>query len=197
MVGDRSRYGQVVAALGAALLAVSVYLPWYGVSFTASGIAYTQRVGEQVISQYGNAALQGYLAQLHASLGSLAGQEIASVSAHQAFSGLAIVLLVLAALALLDALFPLVRANSLPDGAGASLVLLGAVACACVLYRMVDPPTPAGGLVSLSLREGAWLGLGGSLAMLAGGMWPRVHMPAPDARLDTAWSRLSGWTPQG
>jgi hypothetical protein len=197
MTADRSRYGQFLAAVGAALLAVSVYLPWYGVSFTSSGIAFTQRVGEQVISQYGNATLQGYTGQLHAGLSSLAGQQIAAVSAHQALSHLSIVLIVLAALALLDALVPLVRAASLPDGAGASLVLLGAIACACVLYRMVHPPTPAGGLVSLSLREGAWLGLGGSLAMLAGGMWPRVRMSAPDTLVETAWSGLSGWTPQG
>ena len=39
---------------------------------------------------------------------------------------MSIVLLVLAGLALLDALLPLVRAGSVPDGAGASLVLLGA-----------------------------------------------------------------------
>jgi hypothetical protein len=39
MAGDRPRYGSLVSALGAILLAVSVFLPWYGVSFTAHGIA--------------------------------------------------------------------------------------------------------------------------------------------------------------
>jgi hypothetical protein len=198
MATDRSRYGLLVAAIGAVLLVVSVFLPWYGVGFTASGIAEMQRFGQQVISQYGNATLQGYAAPLHANLGSLAGQQFAAVSAHQALEVISVVLLALAGLALVDALFPLVRTTSLPDGAGASLVLLGSVASACVLYRMFHPPTPAGGIVSLSLREGAWLALLGSLAMLAGGMWPRVRQPrgALDTRVDSAWSGLSGWTPQ-
>jgi hypothetical protein len=195
MAADRSRYGLFVSALGAILLAVSVFLPWYGVSFTASGIAYAQHVGEQVLSQYGNAALQGYLAApLHANLSSLAGVQFTAVSAHQVLKDMNIVLLVLAGLAMLDALFPLVRSASLPDGAGASLVLLGSVASACVLYRIVEPPTPAGGLVSLSLREGSWMALLGSLTMLAGGLWPRVSVPAsgPASRVENAWSGLSG-----
>jgi len=199
MVADRSRYGLLVSAFGAILLAVSVFLPWYGVSFTAGGIGFIQQVGEHVITQYGNATLQGYLAPLHANLSSLAGQPVAAVSAHQVLKDMNVLLLVLAGFALLDALFPLVRSASLPDGAGASLVLLGSVASACVIYRMIHPPTPAGGLVSLSLREGAWLALLGSLAMLLGGMWPRVEssVTLSDARAESAWSGLSGWTPQG
>lgn len=144
MVGDRSRYGLLVSALGAIVLAVSVFLPWYGVSF----------VGHH---------------------------RLATLTAQDALGGLHVLLLVLAGLALLDALFPLARAASaVPDGAGGSVVLMGALAAACVLYRMVDPATPAGELVSLSLREGAWLALLGSLTMVAGGLWPRrVPLPAP------------------
>jgi hypothetical protein len=199
MAGDRSRYGLLVSAFGAILLAVSVFLPWYGVSFTAGGVAFAQHLGEQVISQYGNAALQGYLAPLHANLASLTGEQFTALSAHQALKDMNIVLLVLSGLAILDALFPLVRLSSLPDGAGASLVLLGSVASGCVIFRMIDPPTPAGGLLSLSLREGAWLALLGSLAMLGGGLWPRRAAPAPtsEARVQGMWSGLSGWTPQG
>ena len=198
MAADRSRYGLLVAALGAVLLAVSVFLPWYGLSFTASGVAFAQQVGDQVVSHYGNAALQQYLSPLHATLSSLVGQQFAAVSAHEAFKYMNILLLVLAGFALLDALVPLVRAGSIPDGAGASLVLLGGVASACVTYRMIDRPSPAAGLISLSLREGAWLALLGSLTVLAGGLWPRVPQAVPsESRVEGAWSGLSGWTPEG
>ena len=63
---------------------------------------------------------------------------------------------------------------------------------------MVDPPTPAGDLLALSLREGAWLALLGSVAIVLGGMWPRCAFvaAAPDARVRDAWSGLSGWTPE-
>ena len=110
------------------------------------------------------------------------------------------ILLVLAGIALLDALIALARgANPAPAGAGAgaSVVVLGALAALCVVYRMVDPPTPAGGLMSLSLREGAWLALLGSLAMMLGGLWPRIEPASAgsDAQLLSTWSGLSGWTP--
>jgi hypothetical protein len=199
MPGDRSRYGLVASAVGAIVLAVSVFLPWYGVSFTASGILFVQQVGDQVASSFGNATLQSYMTAFHAHIGGLAGQQFLALSAHQALKDMNIVLLVLAGLALLDALVPLARSSSpLPVGAGASVVLLGAVSAACVLYRMLVPPTPAGNLVALSLREGAWLALLGSLTMVLAGLWPRfTRPPAPtEPRLESTWSSLSGWTPQ-
>jgi len=199
MAGDRSRYGLLVATLGAILLAVAVFLPWYSVSFTATGISFVQQLGNQVVSQYGNSQLHSFLPGFHASIASLGGQQLAAVSAHQVLKDMNIVLLVLAALALLDALLPLVLASSVPDGAGRSLVLIGLVASGCVAFRMVDRPVPAGGLVALSLREGSWLALLGGLMMLVGGLWPRVPAPAAvsDARIESTWSGLSGWTPQG
>ena len=171
MVGDRSRYGLFVSVLGAAVLATAVFLPWYGQSITA-----------------------------HASLGALAHRRFDAVSAHQALGGSGIVLLVLAGLAMLDALPPLARAPARPcqPARVARFVLLGAVATVYVLYRMADPPTPAGGLVALSLREGAWLALLGSLTMVLGDLWPRC-LPSPaisHARV-SAWSALSGRTPGG
>jgi hypothetical protein len=195
MVGDRSRYGLLVAALGAALLAVSVFLPWYGLSFTADGIALAQRLGEQFASQYGNASLQAELAPLHANLGSLAGQQFASVSAHDVLDYMDTVLVVLAGLAMLDALFGLAREGS--AGAGGALAPLGAVASLCVAYRMIDPPTPPGGFFEVSLRAGAWLALLGSLAILGGGLWPRLAAEgAREGGVQPAWSGLSGWTPE-
>ncbi len=200
MAGDRSRYGLAVSALGAIVLAVSVFLPWYGVSFTAAGVAFAQQIGNQVASQYGNAALQSMMSGLHSDISGLAGQQFAALSAHQVLHDLNILLLVLAALAMLDAILPLARTGvSLPAGAGGSVVILGSVAAICVIYRMVDPPVPAGGYMALSLREGAWLALLGSLAMVLGGLWPRaVTAPtALDAQVRGAWGGLSGWTPGG
>jgi hypothetical protein len=200
MGGARSRYGLLVSALGAILLAVSVFLPWYGLSFTASGIALVQQSADQLASQFGNASLQAYVGAQHASLSALAGQEFAAVSAHQLLRDLNVVLLALAGLAMLAALLPLARGDAEPQGGGAAVVLLGALATLCVAYRIVRPPSVAGELVVLSVREGAWLALLGSLAILAGGLWPRTRLPAPgtsETSLDSAWSGLSGWTPQG
>src|SRR5271166_3647217 len=194
---ERSRFGLLVAAFGAIVLAVSVFLPWYGVSFTASGVAYIQQVGDQLVSQYGNSQLQALAGPLHAGLGTLAGRQVGAVSAHEALKYTNIVLLVLAGLALLDALFPLVSASSLPTGAGASLTLVGAVASGWVLYRILVPPIPAGGYVSLSVREGAWLALLGALGVLAGGIWPRLARGSgspSQVRAESAFTALSGWT---
>src|ERR1019366_9114565 len=190
MAGDRSRYGLAVSALGAIVLAVSVFLPWYALSFTPAGVSFAQQLGDQVASQYGNAAMQSLMSGAHAALGGLAGQQFAALSAHQALHDMNVLLLVLAGLAMLDAILPLARS-------GASIVVLGSVAAICVLYRMVDPPAPAGNLVSLSLREGSWLALLGALAMVLGGLWPRAMYSSTvsDVEVRGAWSGLSGWTP--
>lgn len=199
MAGDRPRYGLMISALGAIVLAVSVFLPWYGVSFTAAGLAFAQGVGQQAAAQFGNAALQGYMSSLHANLSSLAGHQFLALSAHQALKDLNIVLLILAGVAIVIALMGLASAgSSSPDGHRAPLALLGGLAAVCVLFRMVDRPSPAGDFLALSLREGAWLALLGSAAMLVGAFWPdRLGGSAPsEAKLESAWSELSGWTPE-
>ena len=171
MAGDRSRYGLSVSALGAIVLAVSVFLPWYGVRLT-------QQTGVEVVSHR---------------LTWLSHQRLALVSGEHALRDLSIVLLVLAGLAILDALVPLARTSApLPGGAGGSVVLLGALASACVVYRMIDPPAALGEQLLLrSLREGAWLALLGSLAIALGGMWPRFRnlegAPVPDGPRALSW----------
>ena len=203
MTGDRPRYGLLVSAFGAIVLAVAVFLPWYGVSFTAAGIAFAQQAGDQAAAQFGNATLQSYMGEYHATLSTLAGHQFTALSAHQALKDLNVVLLLLAGVAIVIALLALAGAGfssaSSPDGHRGPLALLGLVAAACVLFRIVDPPTPDGGVLALSLREGAWLALVGSLAMVAGGLWPR-HLRAPQAsevKVEGVWSGLSGWTPEG
>jgi len=200
MPDDRSRYGLLVSALGAVLLAVSVFLPWYGLSFTNAGLALAQQVGDEFARQFGNASLQSTLTGAHAQLAGLAGHEFISLSAHQVLHNMNVVLLALAAFALLDALVPLVRSGApLPEGAGRAVVLLGLVAGLCVVYRMVHPPIPTGGVVALSLREGSWLALLGSVMVALGGVWPRSVMLRMAVEADDTaanpFTALSGWTP--
>jgi hypothetical protein len=203
MSGERSRYGLLVSALGAVLLAVSVFLPWYGLSFTEAGAAAAQQASAQLAQQFGNSALQGALASTQSRIAGLAGHEFASLSAHQILHDLNVVLLVLAALALLDALVPLARAGaSVPAGAGRAVVLLGTIATICVAYRMVHPPSAFEGLLALKLREGAWLALFGSLMMAVGGIWPRsailrFAVEGEPVAAGSPFAALSGWTPEG
>lgn len=198
MTGTRPRYGLAVSALGAVGLAIAVFLPWYGISFTAGGVALAQHVGEQVATQFGNASLQSEMASLHANLSGLAGHEFASLSAHQALTTMNVVLLILAGLGCAIALLALagpVTASS--DANRLPLAVLGAVAAACVVYRTIDPPTPGGGYLALSLREGAWIALLGSIAIVAGALWPdrSAAASAPEAS-QAVWAQLSGWTPE-
>jgi hypothetical protein len=130
--------------------------------------------------------------------GGPASHHLGSLTAMHLLGDLSVVLPVLAALTVLDTLGSLARpAVPVPAGSGAAVVLLGGVATVCVLYRIVDPPAHA---LALSPREGAWLALLGALAMVAGGLWPRVadaFEPAEPLAARAAWSALSRWTPQG
>lgn len=126
------------------------------------------------------------------------GAQPSLISAISAVESVGIALLVLALLALLDALLPLARHARVPAGAGGSLALLGGIAAACIVYRMVDLPVLSGAATP-SLRAGAWLALAGSVMIATGGFWPRVAMPpalVAQSRFESGWSSLSGWTPQ-
>jgi hypothetical protein len=201
-MGDsRASYRLVVAALGAVLLAIAVFLPWYGVSFTAHGIAFVQQVGDQATAQYGNAALRSYLGTFHASLAGLAGHEFIAVTAHEALKQINVVLLIAAGLGIVIALIGLAGPESSAETNRGPLALLGALAAALVLFRILVPPSAGGdteGVLALSVREGGWLALLGALAMLGSALWPRRREGRqPSQReLENVWSGLSGWTPE-
>jgi hypothetical protein len=190
----------MLSALGAIVLAISVFLPWYALSITAEGVAFVQQVGTQFVSQFGNAQLQGELGSLHAGLSGLAGHQLAAVSAHQVLTNISVVLLIAAGLGILITLFVLAGPQgSVSDQHGSLIALLGAIAAICVLYRILAPPSSNASYLALSLREGAWLALLGSLAMVVGGLWPRRlgARTASQAKVEGVWSGLSGWTPEG
>jgi hypothetical protein len=123
---------------------------------------------------------------------------IPATPARGAPAAVQVILLVLAALALLDALLGLARVSgSAPAGAGASVAVLAVLAIACVAYRMIEPPALAGGVPSGALREGAWIALVSSIAMILGGLWPRVELVASPSEgpLRGALGPLPGVTP--
>lgn len=199
MARGRSPYGFLACALGAVVLGLGVFLPWYGVGITAQGVAAVESSDSQVVARFGNAALQQQLSGLHAELSSIAGRQIGSISAHQAFSRIAPLLLIVAGLGLLIALISVARERpSELDASGGWIAVLGAIALVCVVYRMLALPAGEQPFLTLSLREGAWLALLGAVAMIAGGLWPRragAAQASPE-QLDDVWSRLSGWTPE-
>jgi len=177
MASDRSRYGLLVSAAGAVLLAVSVFLPWYELSLTHDGASFAASLGQGLEGQLGNESFQHLVAGLHGNPAVASGQQLAALSARQTLHDLNVMLLVLAGIALFDALVTMARATGPAGVSGGRMIsLVGVLAAACVAYRMSVPPVPAGGLVALSLREGSWLALLGSLMMVLGPIWPRVSL---------------------
>ncbi|HTY97126.1 MAG TPA: hypothetical protein VMB91_08810 [Solirubrobacteraceae bacterium] len=189
MASDRSRYGLLVSAAGAVLLAVSVFLPWYELTLTPDGASFAANLAQGLAGQYGNESLQHLISGVHGNLASAGGQQLAALSARQTLHDLNVVLLVLAGIALFDALTTIARAAGPAavgggGGGGRMVSLVGVLAAACVAYRMSVPPVPAGGLVALTLREGSWLALLGSLMMVLGPIWPQVSLEgAPGSTL--------------
>lgn len=167
MADDRSQLGFLVAALGAAVLAVSVFLPWYGVSITASGAASAQQELTAVAQQYGNTTFQAGASQLGAEFNSISGRQLATVSAHEALKDVSRILLLLAGVSLLVSLLHLSR---LRTTSGGQIALVGGLATLFVLYRIVSPPGSPTGLFSLSLSWGIWLALLSAAAIVGGGV---------------------------
>jgi len=182
MVNDRSPLGFLIAALGAAVLAISVFMPWYGVTITASGVASAQQELATVAQQYGNPTFQTSANQVGAEFNSLAGRQLTTVTAHQAVKDVSRMLLLLAGLSLLASLLRLAGFSGL-EGGGGSIAVAGSLAVLLVLYRMLSPPGGATDLVSLSLSWGSWLALLSAAAIVAGGILaastPTRRNPAP------------------
>jgi hypothetical protein len=169
MVDDRAPVGLLIAALGAAVLAVSVFLPWYGVGITAFGASSAQQELAGAAQQYGNSTFQTEANQVGATFDSLAGRQLATVSGHDAVKDISRVLLLLAAISLLASLLRLAGVTDLFEAGGGQIALAGSVAALCVLYRMLAPPGTQTNLISLSLGWGIWLALLGAAAIVVGG----------------------------
>lgn len=196
-MGHERRNGDVVTAVGAAALAISVFLPWYGLSFSAQGAGAVRQETTNLAQQYGNASMQQLVGNLNSRFNQLAGHQIATVTGHEAFKYGTMLLLLLAGLAFLSALMRL-AGNSTPI-AGPT----GVGAIVYVLFRIVDRPGGAQGFVDVSLGYGIWVALAGGAAILAGRLWPaasgggpRTPKPAPVTTYGTQaqeWREQYGW----
>jgi hypothetical protein len=197
MVDDHLRLGSLISAIGAALLAVSVFLPWYGVALTASGAASAQQALNNVAQQYGNATFQTQAKMIGLGFGAFTGHQVTTLSAHQALKYLNVILLILAAIAFLAALLRLSGASGLIQTGGSQVALVGLLATVCVLFRMVERPAAPEEIFSLSLGWGIWLALASSVAVVIGSLWPALtSKPNRSAGTSaTALDGLSGWTP--
>jgi hypothetical protein len=170
MVDERAPVGFLIATLGAVVLAVSVFQPWYGVGITASGAASVQQEIATVAQQYGNAALQTEASRLGAQFGSVTGRRLATVSGHDASKNVSRLLLALAAISLLASLLRLAGITGLVEAGGGQIALAGGTAAALVLFRMLSPPGAGADLVSFSLSWGIWLALLSAAAIVGGGL---------------------------
>jgi membrane protein YqaA with SNARE-associated domain len=179
LTDSRSGIGPVVAVIGAALLALSVFFPWYGVTITASGATYAQQAFQIAAAKYGNATLQAEANAIGSSFSRVAGHQIATLSAHQMLKNISVILLLLAALAFLGALIWLTGASGSLEVSGGQVAAVGMVATVLVLYRMVDRPGTYLNVYSLSLGWGAWLALLSSLGIVVGGLigWANDQPP--------------------
>lgn len=199
MSRDRSPVGFLASSLGSVLLGLAVFLPWYGVSFTAQGVAFFEHTESEAASRFGNGVVQQSLAGLHGELSSLVGRQVGTVSAHQVLTTISPILLILAGLGIVIALVSAARGEAGDfDGTGSWMAVLGAIAMLFVLYRMLVRPIGNEDL-DLTLQPGAWLALLGCLGMIVGGLWPRrlkAAQPASPEPLEGVFSGLSGWTPE-
>ena len=177
------RGGLVVSALGSAVLAVSMFLPWYSISFTANGAAVEQQRFTALAQQYGSAnpTLQAAADRASTGFGAIVGRPLITLTAHEALKDLSVVVLLLAGVALLTALL---RLGDVVDVGGEQIALVGFVAALCVLFRMLSPPGTHTDIVAFSLSWGSWLALGAALAIAGGAIWTtsdRPETPSSDA----------------
>lgn len=189
MVDDRAPFGLLIAALGAAVLAVSVFAPWYGVSITSSGVATAKQELALVASAYGNSNLQTQSNEIGARFNTLAGHQLMTVSAHQTMKHVSEILLALAGVALLASLLRLGDMRGLLMASGSQVALFGALAAAVISFRMLWRPHDGANFISLSLSWGIWLALLSSAVVVVGGFvagsartdWRRrpKHGPGP------------------
>jgi hypothetical protein len=194
---NRLRIGPLAATVGSALLALSVFQPWYALRLTAAGVSSAQQALNSLALQLGNASLQGQARTVSGRFSALTGRQLATLSAAQTLKYIHVILLILAAAVFLSALLQLVNAASPTIRAsGERIALLGLAATACVLFRMVARPVAQEEVLSLSLAWGAWLALASSLAIVVGGLMSRGEGGAGHTETPAGtWKDLSGWTP--
>jgi hypothetical protein len=170
MVEARAPLGLLIATLGAAVLAISVFLPWYGLSITQPGATAGKRQLVSAAQQYGNTTLEKKVSGVTQRFDSLIGRQLATVSAHQALEHVSLFLLLLAGIALVASLLRLADMRRLLFATGGQVAFVGGVAAVVVIVRIVRPPGEPGQLIALTLTWGIWVSLLSAAAIVAGGL---------------------------
>jgi hypothetical protein len=178
--------GHAVAAAGAALLAVSPWLPWYSFRIPTAAIDSATQLAHEV-GILGPLVAQG--AQIASHLGTL------HVTAWQLYTTLPAVVLVCAAIGGGLALLSL---TDRAEGVHQLIMLAGVVAALLVVSRLLAPPLNG---QLLHPTWGLFAAVAGALGMLAGGAaaaredhYPfplsdlRAATPATPATTATGWS---------
>jgi hypothetical protein len=198
MVENRLRAGPLAATVGAALPALSVFLPGCTLRLVPAGAYSARQELNSVALQLGHAAFQDQAHSLGDGFSALTGHQLATLSAEQTLQYIHIILLILAAGAFVAALLLLVDASQVSRASGDRIALLGLAATVCVLFRMVARPVAQEEMLSLSLAWGVWLALASSVAIVAGGLISRGEGRAShsEAALAKTWDSLSGWMPE-
>ena len=163
--------GQLLAGVGGLLLLIDTWLPWYRFSFPAAALDRVHAFATSLGGPLGGLVQQG-ASILHA-----AGP--VDLSAHDVFHAIDVELVFLGIAALVVVLGSLTRDTPLfTNGDGGPLAVLGAAACALVLYRILKPPEPS---ALLTARYGAYLALACGAAVLVGGLLMRGEAPPAPA----------------
>jgi len=163
--------GDLLSGLGAVLLLVSLWRPWYELripeEMIAQARAFTSRMGEM-----GTFAQQG--------LDELQSQGAVPLTAWQVFEQADAALAVVAGLTL--GLVLLNAVGALAARQDGLLVLAGLVASALVAYKLVNPPGPDVPMAAdlLHATTGAYMALVAGLLMAGGGLIAMLGgSPAP------------------
>jgi hypothetical protein len=171
MAEESPNAGLLIAALGAVILAISVFLPWWSVSLTQTGAYALQQNIQSVAQQYGNTSFQTLVTEHEGDFSALAGRQLATVSAHRILKRGSEILLVLAGLALLASFLRIADMRGIFFATGSQIALLGGLAFAYVFFRILwAPAASTPGYLSLSLSWGILLALVSAAAILGGGL---------------------------
>jgi hypothetical protein len=162
---SESRTSAIVA--GAAAVVGSLWAPWYAIDF---GPAARGAIGRQTDQ------LPGVLGDFARQMLTLLPTHI-EVTAWQAFDKADVILFACAIVAVMAALIDRMDVVGLAGGAAVCTVVL----------QMIDRPGPS---ELMSLKWGAWLALGGALAIVGASRIPS-HKPAAPPAAAPDWTRPS------
>ncbi|MDX6480529.1 MAG: hypothetical protein QOG85_1039 [Gaiellaceae bacterium] len=170
MEDDHAPVGLLIAAIGAVMLALSVFAPWYRVTITAQGAAAPRTELAVATRPYASSAFQARLNAMGPRLNALAGRQIATESPKGTLKRDTLILLGIAAVAFLASLLRLANTRGLLFATGNQIALMGGAAFLLGFFRTLWRPGAAVNqpLVMHSLGWGIWLALVSAAAIVGG-----------------------------